>query len=701
MEINDKSQIKSNILQNNQMKNNSQMNIEHENVQKKNLKNNIKNINSSIFNESTNISLNENSTREGTKIETTQKIPEKQRIEMKEGNDKIEKYLIYTKEEDKSNFINCIHCKREIKTKSIDKYKLNCLNIRCPYPDCDKFFFMSICPKCQFVSFIPKLIFEGEMIKCLSSSCSFSYLQTCCPVRSCQEMFYFSNPKNFNNSPNGILHSHKSLLIFQKISCFFCYKPIVYFTTGKDQINRYYETMRISCPYDDCHKSFNRIICPKCNEVIYLKLGIYIMGTRIKCCFCSFIFAKILCPSCLKINPLIKNVFKYNEFECRYNSCSKKCLIANCIHCQRINYFNYDEKNKKRTLIPGQVIKCGYKDCNKKFCSVICSGCNEINPFPKGDFAFGKPYKCKYSAICNKIFIILVCPKCFNYSRIFDDSEGKKYTCNVCSTLLANFQCPFCLVSILDKDSFFIFGQMIECPCCKKKFSFFRCWDCRKLIYSKENECILGKSVKCNCCKKYSVNVICPKCCSKITFSKRMDNASIGEKISCPNCQTSFKFSDKLENGMEKLYNKNLLFLTPLEGLTINFGNSTVDENFIERKKNILDQKELYDEKSSLNSLMINNELDSDKKMSEISTGISAIDENDFKEKLNEKIKTYEKMNKDLCIICQSNHKESIFFPCGHRCSCYKCAVYYFEVYKKCPRCKQNALGIIPKIYDV
>ena len=119
--------------------------------------------------------------------------------------------------------------------------------------------------------------------------------------------------------------------------------------------------------------------------------------------------------------------------------------------------------------------------------------------------------------LCNKIFIILVCPKCLSYSKIYDDCEGKKYTCNVCNTLLANFQCPFCLISILDKDSYFNFGQMIECPNCKKKFSFFRCWNCKRLINSKEDECILGKAVCCNHCKKYSVNVICPKCFSKIT----------------------------------------------------------------------------------------------------------------------------------------------------------------------------------------
>ena len=604
-------------------------------------------------------------------------------------NEKIQKIRIYPSDKEKINEINCPYCNKEIKLKHdlIDKYKLNCLNIECPHNFCGKFFFFSICPKCQTLQVIPKLILEGEMLRCSNKTCLFQYMQTCCPVKPCQEMFYFSNLKNFNNSPNGVLHSHKNLLIFQKISCIFCYRPLVYYTTSKNQINRYYETMRVVCPYEDCKKTFNRIVCPNCNEVNYMVLGLYMMGTRIKCAFCNFGFAKILCPMCLRINPLIKNEFKLGEFECRYNSCSKKCLIANCPHCQRINYFNHNEKNGNgKGLIPGQVIKCGYEKCKKKFCLVMCSGCNEINPFPNGDFVFGKPYKCKYTAICNKVFIILVCPKCFSYSKIYDECEGKKYTCNVCNTLLANFQCPFCLISILDKDSFFNFGQMIECPSCKKRFSFFRCWNCKRLINSKENECILGKAVNCNYCKKCSVNVICPKCLSKITFSKRTEKVSIGEKISCPNCQKVFEFSDKLENGMEKLYNKNLFFIKELEGMTISFGNSLPDENYLERKNVFLcDKKEndFFIEDINMNEV------------SNISTNISTTNITKIYDDIGKKI------NNNLCIICQSNDKESVFFPCGHRCTCYKCAVYYFEVYKKCPKCEQNSTGIIPKIFNV
>ena len=46
--------------------------------------------------------------------------------------------------------------------------------------------------------------------------------------------------------------------------------------------------------------------------------------------------------------------------------------------------------------------------------------------------------------------------------------------------------------------------------------------------------------------------------------------------------------------------------------------------------------------------------------------------------------------------------KESVFYPCGHRCTCYKCALYLFKLYEKCPKqnCKQIE-AIVPKIYEI
>ena len=603
----------------------------------------------------------ENDTKDMIKKSTKVSVKDSTIIdnEGKTKNKEKTELLFYPAIKENNNNLFCKHCNQDLKIEMRDIYKLNCINIQCIYEHCLKFSFISLCPKCQAVQIISKVVFEGDLIKCSNQDCGFLYFQISCPFKYCQEMFYFTNPKTSNNFPNGIIHAHQKKSIFQKINCIHCFKPIVYFLE-KSETKSYYEAMKVICPYDECGKTFNRIICASCNEVIYMVLGLYMMGKKIKCPHCNYIFSKVICPFCLKVNPYIKNNFQYGELSCRHSLCSKKSSLVNCCHCQRINYF----LNEKRPLIPGIKIKCGY--CSQFFCEVVCPGCTEINYFPKGNFAFGRVYKCQYTHICSKSFMILICPECNNYSRLNEDSEGKKYTCNICNTLLANFQCPFCFVSILDKDSSFLFGQIIECPACKKHFSFFRCYECKRLIYSKENECILGKSVFCNFCKNFSVNILCTICKSKITFSKRTEDFPLGEKADCPNCKEEFVFGNKIDDNFEQLYNKNLSCAKQEDGIPIKYGESSKDENYEEKIK-------IYDN---------NNE--------------------HKKKKEKNKVLDLEKFSdKKSCIICQSNIKESVFFPCGHRCCCYICSVYYYEVFKRCPRCNNNATGIIPKIFDV
>lgn len=44
--------------------------------------------------------------------------------------------------------------------------------------------------------------------------------------------------------------------------------------------------------------------------------------------------------------------------------------------------------------------------------------------------------------------------------------------------------------------------------------------------------------------------------------------------------------------------------------------------------------------------------------------------------------------------------KESVFVPCGHRCSCYECAIDTFKKFKKCPICQTLCTDILKKVYD-
>ena len=602
------------------------------------------------INNSHNFDIKPIRSNEATNLNSNENQNQNQQIEI------IDKNNIIKYNKDNYAYINCFYCNSEITTKIKSKAQIFLLNRQnLPCSKCGEINFISVCQNCKYIQQIKRFVSEGEAIKCSNTLCNFEYLSTLCPIKYCPEMFYFFKNKTSENSPNGIIHIHKAneieeseQIIFQKISCYYCLRPIVFISTESNR-NMYFESMRVECPYKNCKKSFNRLVCPnpRCCNIIYMQLGLFRMGQRIKCQKCDNIFSKILCVSCLRMIPLEKNIFKYGQLECRYNSCSKKNNYAICLHCDQLNFF----KNLEMPLIPGQTIQCGNKNCKKFFNIVYCPGCHELNPFPKGDFVFGRPYKCKYTAICSKTFLILICPNCYNYSRMVDDVEGKKYTCNKCNKLLANFQCPHCAACILDKNSSFNFGQMIQCPSCLKLFSFFRCYDCKRLIYSKKE--ILGKLIECQYCHKNSVNIICPKCKLKISYSKRDSDIIIGEEISCPSCQQKFNFADKLGEDFDKIYSKDLIYVKTLIGSTLNYGKPDEDENYLER--------------------------------------IRFID--------NENIQRKIKRN-DLCLICQSNKKESIFFPCGHRCSCYECAVLYFEVHKKCPKCYQNAEAIIPKIYN-
>ena len=585
-------------------------------------------------------------------------------------------------------FILCKYCNKKIFYNSIKLpiNGLNGLNIKCPYSSCGKYFYLTICPKCKQKQKIPKIITEGELIKCIENlNCGYEYLQVRCPRKDCFDVNYFAKPKNFCNSPNGILYNHKKKEIFQKITCNFCIRPIVFYSI-ENKINRYYDSMKIVCPYESCKKIFNRIICPICSEINIIEGGYYMMGHKLKCIGCSNYFGKIICPKCLKNNPLKKCFFKTGQIMCCYTACAKKSTVVNCIHCRRMNYFDTDNNDKSnnekkdKLPIPGRQIVCGYKDCGKIFNEVYCPSCNELNPFPEGNFSFGKVYKCLYN-FCNKNYQFFVCANCFSYSRTSDSQEGRKYICNHCNSLLANWECPFCHKTILDKNSSFKLGEMVRCPSCLNEYSFCRCYQCQKLIFSKKQQYILGLAVQCESCEKYSVNVECIYCNTKISLLDRIDDLEDKEKIKCGNCQKEFEFEKKNSDMIDEndIYYKNLSILENIQGMPIPLGESKVDDNYLFFENSVMiKDNNLY----GSNNIEIN---------------INNHDHNicNYDKNLIAKNKAH-----NLCILCHCDKKESVFFPCGHRCTCYKCAVFYFEMYKKCPRCNEDSQAIVQKIYE-
>jgi hypothetical protein len=240
-----------------------------------------------------------------------------------------------------------------------------------------------------------------------------------------------------------------------------------------------------------------------------------------------------------------------------------------------------------------------------------------------------------------------------------------------------NWGCPFCKSNITDKNTSLKFGQMVKCPYkyCGKTYSFIRCSKCEKLIFSKENENILGTSVRCphKGCGEFTLLTHCPKCDTKAIYSNTRKNYREGDLIHCPNpaCDKQYPFKKYSD-----IYQRNLQILEPIEGNTIKFGIAQTDENFLYKESLFIDKRIIK------NSCLFPTQYFS---WREFGQEVPVCGRSEYV---------------GVCMICNNNRKESIFYPCGHRCVCYNCAVMYFSVFKKCPKCKAEAKCIIKKVYD-
>ena len=616
----------------------------------------------------------------------------------------------------KFSFIICPYCNQniycQIKRDYIDNNEkdfkqtfmalVDGLNIKCSYYNCNKYFLLSKCPKCNIFDKYKEYIKEGKKIIC--KTCKYSYIQFRCPILSCKENFK-RDYLNFKLFLNGIISMHNNEIFFQKLFCVECYRPIIFYNK-KNKITLYIEGQKVKCPYKDCQKSFFRIICPKCYNENKLEIEFFMYGLKIKCKHCNEIFSKIMCPFCRHINL---NNTKYKEtslFCCENNKCHAEFYLITCIYCLRMNIF-YSDK-----YFQGIPIKCKYDDCHKIFNQVNCPFCKNLNIYPNGEFVYGKIYKCKYHS-CQRKFTLFFCVECniLSYYKLENYEEGLIIKCNQCKKFYLNFQCPFCKKILLDKDSSYNYKYFIKCPNkeCNKVFTMISCPRCNKLNYSNENQLIFGTIIHCRekSCNCYFKCVPCEKC-NIFNVLIKNDNSNNDEYTQCGRCHTNYKFNSEAfkNNALKKIYTGNFTILKEIEGDIFAHGVEEIDKNYYEKEKLFLKVDEIYNkgkESSSETSIIFNknNKTDySSIQLSESSNYLSSylnssnkfnssirIIQNQFKNKIGE------------CIICQ-NESESVFVPCGHRCTCYSCAMLYFQIYKRCPYCKENARTVIKKVYD-
>ena len=168
----------------------------------------------------------------------------------------------------------------------------------------------------------------------------------------------------------------------------------------------------------------------------------------------------------------------------------------------------------------------------------------------------------------------------------------------------------------------------------------------------------------------YTLTTYCPKCKVKTIYTGKKTSLNEGENIICENCKIIYEFQKN-----NTIYNGNLKVLEQINGKTIDFGVGEVDENYLAIQKLFFNVKS-----NNYPSIFISEP--SDKNSSD---------------KYSNKSKN---SNLGECIVCHNNLRESIFFPCGHRCVCYNCAVILFAVSKRCPKCNQEASCIIKRVYE-
>ena len=213
-----------------EINNKNKMEIEPENNQITQDKINSKNEGQN--NENNNITLSEdnienNNQKNNNKINNNQNQNNNNQININKNLELFDKYKLIKFDIVKNVlYIICLNCQNNIFLKNRDIFLLNNQNFKCNNNACNKYNYLSICPRCKILQQFLKYNFEGDIIRC--SYCSLLYYQFLCPYLKCSEMNY-SPLKNYSNiyTENGVIYTHNKKLVYQKISILIAKKNLI------------------------------------------------------------------------------------------------------------------------------------------------------------------------------------------------------------------------------------------------------------------------------------------------------------------------------------------------------------------------------------------------------------------------------------------------------------------------------------------
>lgn len=557
--------------------------------------------------------------------------------------------------------IICIFCLNPIYYKKSIYYL--CKYIKCPYSNCGLKFSLYRCLNCKEIIFL-EYTTEGNLIDC--PYCKENFKELKCPKITCQNIIsitqeYIEGAIISCLNHNGVANNTYQ---FQKVSCIHCSRSIV-FDNSKDIY--YLEGQKIVCPYSDCRRSFNKVICPKCNKYICISNGDLYQGSEIRCVNyqCGHLFMIIYCPACFKVIKLDKTS-KY-EIELRLITCTRptcKCQfqIVNCLFChQTIHYIS------PKLFIKYSTVTCPNDDCNNSFAKIKCPSCSlqffKINQ----KSIFGDIIICLNES-CGKKFTLFFCERC---KQIMIKKYEYKYDsiCDNCQNNMAHIRCPYCLEE-MDKIGNKISNSKIICSFCNKMFYFMTCPFCNCDMNLKKYS---NLNIKCH---NYYCNKIFSVCkCSRCKNDNYIESSSINnameiDEIYCQNCHFSYEITE--EKDTENIMKVQRIDYKGKKKI-ISIKNGEVDEFDDEIINEIIDVNEYNDNYyyEEIKNSVIKNEFDMKNK--EIT---------------------------EECVICKERPRESVFYPCGHRCTCYQCGKTIYKRSGICPMCKTKIEYLLKCVID-
>lgn len=553
----------------------------------------------------------------------------------------------------------CYYCNNMIYYRQ--KIHIDGYIIKCPYNICRMLNCTLLCDGCGKRLHLRKVYSEGTPISCVH--CMKIIKKIKCPFLECNEK---PIPLNPDYAVGSLLPCKGLQTSFQKIKCYGCSRNYVWY---HNKNKRFIEGQTIKCPYTDCQRKFNIVNCKKCYGLTIFTGGHLYIGRKITCQLkgCGNVFNLCFCPTCYSIQYFDGRTIEGEDITCY--KCGELFQFINCYKCFEAQFW---KKSSNSLYSPGQKVICKY--CDTSFIKLKCPHCGELIVFPKSVIHLGKKYNC---LSCKKSFGYFYCSQC-EHPRIekYEVNGGAiPWKCKQCNNYMPSLQCAYCYSYGIGDLKQIKPECIIICPelDCGKKYYYNKCPLCSRDYTNSLESGINNNNAKCPHCDQKYMKIQCDNCS---TFTYLRDDQMMIEDLDCHNCHGSVSLS------------QNCSFNVPI----VSIKSVKVDQG----SKVTYDQPEPDEiELSIIDNFVKSNVYHIDSQLL-TKRNYERMRQNEMKMKSDQP----KNVDNTKCIICLMKKKESVFVPCGHRCTCYECGKAVVNQFHICPLCKREIKDFIPRVID-